>query len=417
MEQENSSRVVAERLAEHLLQYRKRKFQYVFGELAKEMQKTIARQMLELPTILILPDLEENIALFVQYAELLTEFGLRIELYGKQCVADLRPGLKHHSIHCISVNHDMSVVIGMKMEDFADLFARISDDLSTIYPKCPHIMGPDSENDRWGCENRFKLFMTLYRLRVGCSYNTMEKIFGWGKSSIQAWYDVIVNLLAIKLAPFGEKILENYCDKRWQFQQLLAWKFKQVQNGTMNDYINKLRLQNAKAGRDEMTMEEELFQASIGAVDGTYSIKCRVSQKVLQNNNEDIYEDRFFTDYKKVHAYKLLIVTSHGVQQKCPKLILHCSIAVGSAADGSVYDASVKPALFGSKGLITGACLLGDHAFHGQRGVICPYTTHEMQMASNTEKIIYQNFNHYHSGERMCSEHVWSVIHEKLGCC
>ncbi len=55
-------------------------------------------------------------------------------------------------------------------------------------------------------------------------------------------------------------------------------------------------------------------------------------------------------------------------------------------------------------------------AFHGQRGVICPYTTHEMLMASNTEKIIYQNFNHYHSGERMCSEHgalymkSWGVV-------
>ncbi len=49
-----------------------------------------------------------NIGDFIQYSTDITTFGWQVEKFGSSCIADLKPGqLKHHTIHCISVNHDI----------------------------------------------------------------------------------------------------------------------------------------------------------------------------------------------------------------------------------------------------------------------------------------------------------------------
>lgn len=123
----------------------------------------------------------------------------------------------------------------------------------------------------------------------------------------------------------------------------------------------------------------------------------------MEANGEDVTVDRMFTDNEKISAYKLVILTSHGLDGS-PKLILDLSIGVGSAPDGSSYDIDLRHRL--SARLLPGCMLSGDHAFHAQKKIVVPYSTHEIMLSSaNEQKLIKCHFNHIHSSEPMLSEH------------
>jgi hypothetical protein len=67
---------------------------------------------------------------------------------------------------------------------------------------------------------------------------------------------------------------------------------------------------------------------SIGAVDGTYSVGCRFEEAAYE---EGTSLDRMYTAYKKCHAYKLVLVTTH-----TSKYIVSLKIAPGSSSDATV---------------------------------------------------------------------------------
>jgi hypothetical protein len=144
---------------------------------------------------------------------------------------------------------------------------------------------------------------------------------------------------------------------------------------------------------------------SLGAYDATYSIRPRILPSTLEHNGEDPTVDRMYSDYAKCHAYKLLIFTSHGINER-PKFILWIQVGPGSNHDNPLLVTALQE--IKSK-IIPQAFGLGDHAFHGCFGVVVPY--HHLQMLG-TNAVRMSNFNHTHSSDRMTSEH--GVMYMKL---
>ncbi len=101
----------------------------------------------------------------------------------KLLIADIKQGvLRHHTIHCLSDTASFSNVTGMSIEDGL-LFADLLPDLRAKWPNCPPTAGPD-EHPEFGTL-RFKLFLTLFRLRRYQPYQSMEVTFGWSASAKQ----------------------------------------------------------------------------------------------------------------------------------------------------------------------------------------------------------------------------------------
>lgn len=65
----------------------------------------------------------------------------------------------------------------MTIVEFGNLFSRVEVDLKELFSKSPSILLP-SQTSAKAVENRFKIFVTLYRMKVGCSFHSMESIFG-----------------------------------------------------------------------------------------------------------------------------------------------------------------------------------------------------------------------------------------------
>ncbi len=137
------------------------------------------------------------------------------------------------------------------------------------------------------------------------------------------------------------------------------------------------------------------FLGSLGAVDGTYSVRPRILR--YANNFQT---DPLYTDYHDIHGYKLLVLTSHGLGD-CKKLILRTSVGPGSASDANMFifmNDEMK-----EQGLHKNASFLGDNAFHQSNSVIVP--CHQLQINCHADKQSCYSFNHTMSSSRVTAEH------------
>ena len=91
----------------------------------------------------------------------------------------------------------------------------------------------------------------------------------------------------------------------------------------------------------------------------------------MLGNGENPTEDRLYSKYVKAHAYKLLLLTSHGCRTDGEKLLLWVEAGAGQIHDNS---ALVEAQQSLTDLLIPQALGLGDHAFHGCFRVIVPYS-------------------------------------------
>ncbi len=154
------------------------------------------------------------------------------------------------------------------------------------------------------------------------------------------------------------------------------------------------------------------FAGSIGAVDGTYCVQPAVGRASLAAHGSDPLLDLMWSEYKRCHAYKLMLVNSHGLEGE-PKFLLWVDYSCGSASDSAVYG---KFCAAFREQLVPGAVLLGDHAFHGAINVIAPYTTAQVNTAIGANRA---GFNKNHSSDRMTSEHgvrslkLWGIARER----
>ena len=291
------------------------------------------------------------------------------------------------------------------MQGFSRLFLSLRVPLQACFPRCPETL--DYGAFSLSCERRFKLFLCLFRLKQGARFREMETIFGWSKTVLQEWFDAVLRILVHHLHNYHEGFLE-FKGNTWQRNEVMKWHTKHYALGNVESYKRKIRFQNNES-RIGDTVDPEKFVGSIGAVDGTYSVQPRVGRATLLAHGEDPTEDRMYSEYKRIHAYKLVIVTSHGLENS-PKFILWLDYGCGSASDPSVYGDFAHTLL---EKLIAEAALLGDHAFHSQRGVIAPYTLAQIRAHIGNDLAA---FNHDHSSDRMTSEHgvrfmkMWGVV-------
>ena len=129
------------------------------------------------------------------------DYNTRREAEAKRLIADIQQGiLKHHTIHCLSVTASFSNVTGVSIEEFGRLFADLLPDLRAKWPNCPPTAGPD-EHPQFGTL-RFKLFLTLFRVRRYQPYESMEVTFGWSASAIGLWCDTLLSIMDEKYQSF-----------------------------------------------------------------------------------------------------------------------------------------------------------------------------------------------------------------------
>ncbi len=131
--------------------------------------------------------------------------------------------LKHHSIHCISFRSCMPTIIGMGMEQFSRLFISLRVLLRTAFPRCPETL--DIGEVHPFCERRFKLFLCLFRLKQGSTFQQMEVLLGWSASVLQEWFDLVLQILHLQLYNFHEGFLA-YKGEQWQYRECLKWRYK-----------------------------------------------------------------------------------------------------------------------------------------------------------------------------------------------
>ena len=247
--------------------------------------------------------------------------------------------------------------------------------------------------------SNYLLWITLYRLKTGCTFRELESVFGWSKSTISEWFSLVMALLDNRMHCFHHGFL-TYMGKDWQTQQLLLWFAKHRDAGNYEEYVAKVQTQNAHSQSvnhiDVIKFHEWI--ASLAGVDGTYSIEPGQTNHQLEANGYDPTRDVTFSNYKKVHGHKVMLAISHGLGEG-KKYVLYLEWAAASASDAAVYGEMLSK-MYPS--LCPGASFLGDHAFHGAMLVIAPYSKSSCLAGRSVEKTA---FNHHHSSDRMCSEH------------
>jgi hypothetical protein len=167
--------------------------------------------------------------------------------------------------------------------------------------------------------------------------------------------------------------------------------------GDYQAFLDRIEVQNN--ANPTPTINKQTFVGSIGAVDGTYSVVCRIREAAQDIDEDGLTLDRMYTSYKTCHAYKLVLTTTH-----LSKFIIALDIAPGSSSDATLYNTMVVSYLM--ENLHQGAVLMGDNAFHSSFLVITPFPTNTNVYSHQALVQAMSTFNHNHSKDRMASKHV-----------
>ena len=89
--------------------------------------------------------------------EMVDVFNANMLLCAQRSIQDLRPGLKHHSLHCLSFGYAMPSVIGLSLDGFGRLFTCAYDSLKRKFPRSPDAYTAD-EWHRPRMSRRFSFF-------------------------------------------------------------------------------------------------------------------------------------------------------------------------------------------------------------------------------------------------------------------
>ena len=380
----------------------------------KEIVKQVIFSLNELPEELLRSP--EDLQGLKDYISANDKFGDFVESNSGLFVNDLQKGRQHHDIHCISWmdDDDFNSIIGLPLRYFGNLYISLLPALKFAFPNSPHSLSPNEFHKY--CSVRFKLFLTLYRNKTGSSHKLMEKIFGWSDSSLQEWHEKVLIIMVKHMHQFHKGFLSRM-GPDWQMEEMLHWKLKHLAQNDYKLWQQRMVAINEECIRKHLAPRINIAEAeaggSIGAYDATYSLRPRILASTLAAHSEDPSLDRLYSDYIKCHAFKLLILTSHGIGKR-PKFILWVEFGCGGNHDSPLLvQAQTKIIQY----LVKGAFGLGDHAFHGCYFVIVPVS--QLQIAAApiaTDKVNLLNFNGSHSSDRMCSEHgvkylkLWGVV-------
>lgn len=353
----------------------------------------------------------ENAEDFKNFIFMNDEYANFCETHSGKFVNDLQSGYQHKDIHCISflADNDFCSIIGIPLRHFSNLFESLLPALKIAFPRSPDVLGPSDTSEI--CSIRFKLFLTLYRLKTASSHHLMQRIFGWNKSSLQDWHENILIVMRHQMFRFHKGFLD-YMTLGWQDEEITVWRYKHLfEKKDLHTFVDRIKRINSDSQQKGLAprINLEEVHGSIGAYDATYSLRPRILPSTLERNGEDPSADRLYSDYIGAHAYKLLIATSHGINGR-PKFIFYVKYGPGSCHDNPLLVGALAEMKSKLSKLAFG---LGDHAFHGCFGVVVPYTHFDMR---GPNAALFGAFNHSHSSDRMTSEHgvmfmkLWGVV-------
>jgi hypothetical protein len=137
----------------------------------------------------------------VDFIQKLTLYNQEQEANAEAKINDLVPGLKHHSLHCISLAVHFPVLINMDWKQFGRLFESMKPVLQRFFPRCPESLG-EHETSQY-CSRRMRLFLCL------SSSTNMEVIFGWSASTIERSIKLILQFLKNPLINYQRKALKK----------------------------------------------------------------------------------------------------------------------------------------------------------------------------------------------------------------
>jgi hypothetical protein len=257
----------------------------------KNRKKSVWKEYFEgrrgVPKELLNPKSEDRKA-FIKYINALNSFSYQHQEAATSYISDLKAGMKHLDIHCITLGSGFSTLCGFTIEEFGCLFTYLAPSLQIAFPYSPLILAPDQKSK--ACSIRFKLFLALFRLKVGLSSRSMESLFGWSKSSLREWFETVVLVITGKMKWCGEDFLATR-GKEWQLTQLNHWRVLQELKETISLFRYRLKEANQEQlkNKHELICAEDKFLGSLGAVDGTYCVRPRISAAILEDI--DVQED------------------------------------------------------------------------------------------------------------------------------
>lgn len=410
-----------EDIVDHILQNKGELVSLLAEYLDGNGQETVPRNLIE-------PEFETNISSFEQFAALNTLYTQKLEQEAERLISDVCGNLQHHSIHIISATLQLPAVIGMDIKQFGMLFTHVFDDLQKLFPHSPMIL-EKGERSQYS-ENRLKLFITLYRLKTACSFGHLEVIFGWDKSSIISWFRKIISMLNVKLKGYHIDIIESLGGYSWMKEQSKVWRDHVIsQPDEPDDFLARITMHNSEKikipaetrtetqSKTTSLIEEEdhkKYLGSVGAVDCTYSILPRISNKEYENAGLCPTLDHMYSEFVKEHAWKLSVITCHALGP-FSQLILSVTKHLANTSDSAAFSFNQSEKLI--KYLCHGGIfLLGDSAYLDDIFVVPPYPTPTINGANEATQTYMRRFNVTHSKYRVCAEHGigslkrWGVI-------
>jgi len=151
-------------------------------------------EVLPIEQAVICPDLDNDDEAFARFIEVNHRFTVDMI---RRAEALLQIGtcstLCHRRFSTISSTSKLSSCIGMSITTFHHLFILIEERLKSVFPHSRSV-DDDSEPDIRSeyADNRFRLFAVLYRLKLACSFRSMEPIFGWSSTVLEELFSKIV---------------------------------------------------------------------------------------------------------------------------------------------------------------------------------------------------------------------------------
>lgn len=375
----------------------------------------ICQQIDVIPEELMEP-LQRNLEAAKNFVRWNTQFAVVNANKVKLFIHGLRYGYKHHNLDCISFKPSLRTLCGFTLEAFAILFTDLESGLSQLFPNSPSVVGLEGSHY---CERRFKLFLTLFHLKMGVSYENMSSIFGWCKSAIGEWCNRIQRMMTRSLDGFIHVLENGTLSQAWQRRQADMFKMEHQLKSNWHFFKERMLFQNRY--QTERTKSppfrfdiERLFMGSIGAVDGTYTVSVAFKTTTLNDDGDKNPDDAYYCKYLGEHGYKLLVLTSH----KDPaygnkKIILQVLVGPAPTSDAVMWDKCVGGLL---PYLIDGVVFVGDNAFQDSQLVIAPYAAWHLLNFTTEDRAAAGSFNNHHSGRRIDSENCigelkeWAIV-------
>jgi hypothetical protein len=203
-------------------------------------------------------------------------FTFKQDVVAQALIDDLETGHKHHSIHCMSFIDPAMSMIGLTMEEFGNLFGSLLPALKKLFPHSPVTLKPHETSPY--ASIRFKLFVTIYRMRFASSFPLMSKIFGWCVSSLQEWYNAIAHMMRNQMVMFGAGFLE-YMGPYWQEAEINKWRTRHlVEKNDLAGFVHRAREHNADAVKKNLheIIDVDVFERVGGSIGGDHAFHtCR----------------------------------------------------------------------------------------------------------------------------------------------